>query len=57
VKASFGLTLGGVLVLLAYFGEKVFARGNGAGIAVLWTARGVGSFAGPFAGLPARRHR
>ena len=49
VKASFGLTLGGVLVLLAYFGEKVFAHGNGAGIAVLWTARGVGSFAGPFA--------
>jgi len=49
VKASFGLTLGGVLVLLAYFGEKVFAEGNGAGIAVLWTARGVGSFAGPFA--------
>ncbi|HEY4770014.1 MAG TPA: MFS transporter [Myxococcales bacterium] len=49
VKASFGLTLGGVLVLLAYFGEKVFARGNGAGIAVLWTARGLGSFAGPFA--------
>jgi predicted MFS family arabinose efflux permease len=49
VKASFGFTLGGVLVLLAYFGEKVFAHGNGAGIAVLWTARGVGSFAGPFA--------
>ena len=49
VKASFGLTLGGVLVLLAYFGEKVFAYGNGAGIAVLWTARGIGSFAGPFA--------
>jgi predicted MFS family arabinose efflux permease len=49
VKASFGLTLGGVLVLLAYFGEKVFAYGNGAGIAVLWTARGLGSFAGPFA--------
>ena len=49
VKASFGLTLGGVLVLLAWFGEKVFAQGNGAGIAVLWTARGVGSFAGPFA--------
>jgi predicted MFS family arabinose efflux permease len=49
VKASFGLTLGGALVLLAYFGEKVFAHGNGAGIAVLWTARGVGSFAGPFA--------
>jgi predicted MFS family arabinose efflux permease len=49
VKASFGLTLGGVLVLLAYFGEKVFAHGNGAGIAILWTARGIGSFAGPFA--------
>jgi predicted MFS family arabinose efflux permease len=49
VKASFGLTLGGVLVLLAYFGEKVFAYGNGTGIAALWTARGVGSFAGPFA--------
>ena len=26
-----------------------FAHGNGAGIAVLWTARGIGSFAGPFA--------
>ena len=49
VKASFGLTLGGVLVLLAFFGEKVFDRGNGAGIAILWTARGVGSFLGPFA--------
>src|SRR3989454_1962451 len=49
VKASFGLTLGGALVLLAYFGEKVFAHGNGPGIAMLWTARGVGSFAGPFA--------
>jgi predicted MFS family arabinose efflux permease len=49
VKGSFGLTLGGVLVLLAYFGEKVFGYGNGAGIAVLWTARGMGSFAGPFA--------
>lgn len=49
VKASFGLTLGGVLVLLAFFGEKVFDKGNGAGIAILWTARGVGSFLGPFA--------
>ncbi len=49
VKASFGLTLGGVLVLLAYFGEKVFEHGNGAGIAVLYSARGLGSFAGPFA--------
>jgi predicted MFS family arabinose efflux permease len=48
VKAGFGLTLGGALVLLAYFGEKVFAQPHGSGIAVLWTARGVGSFAGPF---------
>ena len=49
VKASFGLTLGGALVLLAFFGEKVFQHGNGKGIAILWTARGVGSFLGPFA--------
>jgi predicted MFS family arabinose efflux permease len=48
VKACFGLTLGGVLVLLAVFGERVFTRGGGAGIAALWTARGVGSFLGPF---------
>lgn len=47
-KACFGFTLGGVIVLLAFFGEKVFGHGNGAGIAALWTARGVGSFAGPF---------
>src|SRR3989441_962525 len=49
---TIGSALGGLalaLVLLAYFGEKVFAHGNGAGIAMLWTARGVGSFAGPFA--------
>src|SRR5207244_58473 len=44
-----GRETGGVLVLLAFFGEKVFDRGNGAGIAILWTARGVGSFLGPFA--------
>jgi predicted MFS family arabinose efflux permease len=50
VKAGFGLTLGGALVLLAYFGEKVFETdGSGTGIAILYTARGVGSFAGPFA--------
>jgi predicted MFS family arabinose efflux permease len=50
VKAGFGLTLGGVIVLLAYFGEKVFAVGaSGTGIAILYTARGIGSFAGPFA--------
>ena len=47
-KSCFGLTLGGVLVLLAVFGERVFARGGGAGIAMLWTARGIGSFLGPF---------
>jgi len=46
--SSFGLTLGGVLVLLAFFGEQVFATTSGSGIAVLWTARGVGSFFGPF---------
>jgi predicted MFS family arabinose efflux permease len=49
VKSCFGLTLGGVLVLLAYFGERVFQHGGGAGIAALWTARGVGSFVGPLA--------
>jgi predicted MFS family arabinose efflux permease len=49
VKSCFGLTLGGVLVLLTYFGERVFHHGGGAGIAALWTARGVGSFVGPFA--------
>ena len=48
VKACFGFTLGGVLVLLAVFGERVFTHGGGAGIATLWTARGVGSFLGPF---------
>ncbi len=47
-KACFGLTLGGVIVLLAFFGEKVFTQGTGAGMATLWTARGIGSFAGPF---------
>jgi predicted MFS family arabinose efflux permease len=49
VKSCFGLTLGGVLVLLAYFGERVFQHGGGAGIAALWTARGVGSLVGPLA--------
>jgi MFS family permease len=47
VISSFGFTLGGVLVLLAFFGERVFAHASGSGIAVLWTARGVGSFFGP----------
>jgi predicted MFS family arabinose efflux permease len=48
VKGGFGLTLGGVLVLLAFFGERVFGGSHGSGIAMLWTARGVGSFLGPF---------
>lgn len=47
VKSCFGLTLGGVLVLLAFFGERVFGHGGGSGIAALWTARGVGSLLGP----------
>ena len=47
-KSGFGLTLGGVLVLLAHFGEREFGHGGGAGIAALWTARGIGSFVGPF---------
>ena len=51
VKAGFGLTLGGVLVLVAWFGERAFAHAGGGGIAVLWTARGVGSFLGPIVAL------
>jgi MFS family permease len=47
VISSFGFTLGGVLVLLAFFGEQVFPSTSGSGIAVLWTARGIGSFFGP----------
>ena len=47
VKAAFGLTLGGILVLLTVFGERVLGRQSGGGIAALWTARGVGSFLGP----------
>jgi len=46
-----------VLVLLAFFGEKVFEHGNGAGIAVLWTARGSREFSRSFRGLPLRRAR
>ncbi|MBS2029964.1 MAG: MFS transporter [Deltaproteobacteria bacterium] len=47
-KGGFGLTLGGVLVLLAFFGEKVFVEAGQMGIPMLWTARGIGSFVGPF---------
>lgn len=47
VKGSFGFTLGGVLVLLAYFGEVVWGE-HGSQIAPLYTARGIGSLLGPF---------
>jgi predicted MFS family arabinose efflux permease len=50
VKSGFGLTLGGVLVLLAFFGEEVFGASHGRGVSALWTARGVGSLLGPFVG-------
>jgi MFS family permease len=48
-KSGFGLTLGGVLVLLAIFGERVFIDPShaGRGLALLYTARGLGSFVGP----------
>jgi len=51
-KSGFGLTLGGVLVLLAIFGERVFPdlgsmSGHGRGMALFYTARGMGSFLGP----------
>ena len=49
VKACFGLTLGGVLVLLPWFGERVFDAANGRGLAVFYLARGVGSLVGPLA--------
>lgn len=47
VKGMFGLTLGGVLVLLPFFAEQVFGAGEGRGLATLYTARGIGSFLGP----------
>jgi MFS family permease len=50
VKAGWGLA-GGVLLLLAIFGERVFpvAGGSAAGIGVLYGARGVGAGLGPIA--------
>jgi Major Facilitator Superfamily len=50
VKAGWGLA-GGVLLLLAVFGQRVFPIGHGsaAGIGVLYGARGVGAGLGPIA--------
>jgi predicted MFS family arabinose efflux permease len=48
VKPAWGLG-GGILALLAVFGEKVFpvGRGAAAGIGVLYAARGIGTAIGP----------
>jgi len=48
VKAGWGLA-GGILLLLAIFGQRVFPIGSGsaAGIGVLYGARGVGAALGP----------
>lgn len=48
VKPAWGLG-GGILTLLAVFGEKVFPVGNSAatGIGVLFAARGIGTAVGP----------
>jgi hypothetical protein len=48
VKPAWGLG-GGILTLLAVFGEKVFPLGNSAaaGIGVLFAARGIGTAVGP----------
>ena len=50
VKSGWGLG-GGILALLAVFGEKIFpVRGSGAtGIGVLYAARGIGTAIGPIA--------
>lgn len=50
VKPAWGLG-GGILALLAIFGEKIFPVGKSAaaGIGVLYAARGVGTAIGPFA--------
>lgn len=56
VKSCFGLTLGGVLVLLSWFGERVFDGRGGSGIAVLYFARGVGSLFGPLVAFKVLGH-
>ncbi|MGA9994065.1 MAG: MFS transporter [Pyrinomonadaceae bacterium] len=50
VKPAWGLG-GGILALLAVFGEKIFPVGGSAatGIGVLYAARGIGTAIGPFA--------
>lgn len=50
VKPAWGLG-GGILALLAVFGEKIFPVGRSAatGIGVLYAARGIGTAIGPFA--------
>jgi MFS family permease len=50
VKAGWGLA-GGVLLLLAVFGQRVFpvGKGSAAGIGVLYGARGLGAGLGPIA--------
>ncbi len=50
VKSAWGLG-GGILALLAVFGEKIFPVGGKAatGIGVLYAARGIGTAIGPFA--------
>jgi predicted MFS family arabinose efflux permease len=50
IKPAWGLG-GGILALLAVFGEKVFPVGRSAatGIGVLYAARGIGTAIGPFA--------
>jgi MFS family permease len=50
VKPAWGLG-GGILALLAVFGEKVFpvGRSTATGIGVLYAARGIGTAIGPFA--------
>lgn len=50
VKSAWGLG-GGILALLAVYGEKIFpVRGSGAtGIGVLYAARGIGTAIGPIA--------
>ena len=46
VKAGWGIS-GGVLVILTMFGSQVYALGD-AGIGYFFSARGVGTFIGPF---------
>lgn len=49
VKAGFGITAGGVIVLIAVFARQVFKAGD-VGVGLLMGARGVGALIGPFIG-------